>query len=228
MKTYLKTAFLNTLPVMAGYMVLGFGFGILSVKAGYGIWWVLLMSLFIYAGSMQYVLLGLLAEGASVLTVALTTLMVNARHLFYGISIIEPYKNMKGIKPYLIFGLTDETYSLLCSGKAPEGLEFKKYSFLVTLFDHVYWVTGSLLGAIFGASINFNSNGVEFAMTALFITIFTEQWKSTKEHLPTLTGVLSSVICLIVFGKSSFLIPSMILISIILMLLMKKTGKEDA
>jgi len=203
---------------MAGYLVLGFGFGIISEKSGYGILWALAMSVFIYAGSMQYVTVSLLTSGASLIASALTTLMVNARHLFYGITMIEPYKNMGAAKPYLIFGLTDETYSLVCTGEARDGIDFKRYSLLVTVFDHIYWIVGTLLGALVGSLISFNTAGVDFAMTALFITVFVEQWKSTKNHIPAIVGVLSSVICLLIFGADRFLIPTMILISLVLSL----------
>ena len=208
----MKTAFIKTLPVMAGYLVLGFGFGIISEKNGYGILWVLAMSSFIYAGSMQYVTVSLLTSGATIIATALTTVMVNARHLFYGISMIENYKKIGKSKPYLIFGLTDETYSLLCTGEAPEGEDFRKYSLYVTVLNQIYWVAGSALGALAGTLIKFNTAGVEFAMTALFVTVMVEQWKSTKNHLPAVVGLVSTVLCLIVFGKENFLFPSMILI----------------
>lgn len=224
----IKTAFLNTLPVMAGYIVLGFGFGLISAEKGYGVFWAVAMSAFIYAGSMQYVALDLLTGGVSLITAALTTLMVNARHLFYGITMIEHYKKTGYRKPYLVFALTDETYSLLCSGKAPEGLSFKSYAFAVSLFNQCYWVLGSLLGALVGRESSFNTKGVEFAMTALFITVFVEQWKSTKEHAPAIIGVVSSLICLFVFGAEDFLIPSMILITLCLSLKKKYRAKEEA
>ncbi len=213
MKQTCRTAFMHSLPVMAGYIVLGIGFGLIAEENGYGILWALAMSLFIYAGSMQYVAVSLLTSGASLLSAALTTLMVNARHLFYGLSMIEPYRNAGKTKPYLIFALTDETYSLVCSGKAPEGVNFHRYSFLVSLFHHIYWITGSVIGAAVGTLLPFGTAGVEFAMTALFITVFVEQWKSTKNHLPAIIGVLASGICLIVFGPDNFLIPSMAAIS---------------
>ena len=221
MKKLLKTVFVRTLPVMAGYLALGIGFGILAKSNGIGVLAVAAMSLFIYAGSMQFVAVGLFAGGASVLTLALTTLMVNARHLFYGISMIEPYKDMGKIKPYLIYGLTDETYALVCTGDVPEGFDKRRYSFFVTLFNHFYWVTGSVLGALIGSFITFDTTGIDFAMTALFITVFVEQWKSTNNHAPALIGVLSSVVCLLVFGADSFLIPAMLCICVLLL-----TGKN--
>lgn len=216
MKNILKTAFLKTLPVMAGYLVLGFGFGMIAHTNGYGFFWVFAMSLFIYAGSMQYVAINLLTSGASLIAAFLTTLTVNARHLFYGISMIEPYKEAGKYKPFLIFGLTDETYSLVCTGEHPKGSNFHQYSFVVTLFNHVYWITGSLLGVLLSSLISIDTNGVEFAMTALFLTVFVEQWLSTKNHLPALTGVVVSLICLLIFGPDNFLIPAILLISLVL------------
>ena len=183
------------------------------------------MSLFIYAGSMQYVGVGLLTGGASLAAAALTTLMVNARHLFYGISMIDTYKGTGKRKPYLIFALTDETYSLV-SRKLPEGVEKTAYCFLVSLFDQCYWVAGSAVGALAG-KLPLDFTGIDFALTALFVTIFVEQWLSTKNHLPALVGVGSAVLCLVIFGAENFLIPTMILIAAILIML-QKTGKEEA
>ena len=221
----IKPAFLDTLPVMTGYLFLGFGFGIILQQNGYGVLWALAMSLFIYAGSMQYVGVGLLTGGASLAAAALTNLMVNARHLFYGISMIDTYKGTGKRKPYLIFALTDETYSLV-SRKLPEGVEKTAYCFLVSLFDQCYWVAGSAVGALAG-KLPLDFTGIDFALTALFVTIFVEQWLSTKNHLPALVGVGSAVLCLLIFGAENFLIPTMILIAAILMML-QKTGKEEA
>ena len=218
MKQTVKTALLHTLPVMAGYLVLGFGFGIIAENNGYGFWFVLAMSGLIFAGSMQYVLIGLLTSGASVLTTALTTLMVNARHLFYGVSMIGPYRNAGRKKLYLIFALTDETYSLVCGGKAPDGSDFHRYSLFVSLFDQLWWVLGSALGALMGSLTEFNTQGVDFAMTALFLTVFTEQWLGTKRHLPAIIGVGASVLCLALFGADGFLIPTMLVITAALLL----------
>lgn len=217
-----KQAFIKSVPVMAGYVVLGIGFGILLRNAGYGVPWALAMSLFIYAGSMQYVGISLISGGASVITAALTTLMVNARHLFYSVSMIGTYRNMGKYKPYLIFALTDETYSLLCDGRVPEGCDAGLYRFLVSLFDHCYWVAGSLIGSILGEVLPFSTRGIEFSMTALFIASFTEQWLNTGDHLPALTGLLGSLLCLILFGPERFLIPAMILITAVLTFLRKR------
>ena len=226
MKSTLKTAFVSTIPVMTGYMVLGFGFGIVMNSSGFDIWVAPAMSLFIFAGSMQYVAIGLMTGGASLLTVALTTLMVNARHLFYGISMLGRYKNTGKRKPYLIFALTDETYSLVCNDNpaiSPE--QRNNYYLLVSLLDHIYWLGGTVLGVAVGSLINFNSEGIDFALTALFVTVFVDQWLNTKRHSPALIGLIVSVLCLVVFGSESFLIPAMI--GIALLLCLSKEGGEN-
>ena len=214
-----KQAFYHSVPVMAGYLVLGTGFGILLRNAGYGAGWAFAMSLLIYAGSLQFVGVSLITGGATALTAVLTSLMVNARHLFYSISMIGKYKDAGRYKPYMIFALTDETYSILCDGKVPEGTDEHLYRFLLSLFNHCYWVTGSVLGSLLGSVLPFSTVGIEFSMTALFIASFTEQWLSTKEHVPALTGLLCSLVCLLAFGPERFLIPDMLLITLVLTLL---------
>ena len=220
----IRQAFFKSIPVLAGYVVLGIGFGILMRDAGYGVLWTAAMSLFIYAGSLQYVGVGLLTGGASVLTTAITSLMVNARHLFYSISMIDKYKDAGQYKPYMIFALTDETYSLLCDGMTPSGVDTNQYRFLVSIFNHSYWVTGSVIGSLLGAVLPFSTEGIEFSMTALFVAAFTEQWLTTKDHVPALTGLICTLLCLIVFGKDNFLIPAMLLITLVLTLL---RGREE-
>lgn len=229
MKKTVKLAFLKSLPVMAGYMVLGIGFGILLKDAGYGLFWSFLMSLTIYAGSMQYVGISLLTAGASLITVALTTLMVNARHLFYGLSMIEKYKGAGRKKTYLIFSLTDETYSLLCRDDIPEGVQRHPYQFFVSLFDQCYWLLGSVLGSLLGSILPFDTAGIDFSMTALFVTVFVEQWLTAENHLPAILGLATSIVCLLIFGADSFLLPTMTVITLAL-LFMKNTkamGGED-
>ncbi len=212
-------AFEKSVPVMAGYIVLGIGFGILLRGAGYGLPWSLAMALFIYAGSMQYVGVGLIAGGAGLLSAILTTVMVNARHLFYSVSMIDRYRDAGRYKPYLIFALTDATYSLLCDGRTPPGTDADLYRFLVSLFNHAWWITGCVLGSLLGAVLPFSTAGIEFSMTALFIASFTEQWLSTGDHRPALTGLLATLACLRVFGPERFLIPAMGLITLVLTLL---------
>ncbi|MBQ5676184.1 MAG: GNAT family N-acetyltransferase [Lachnospiraceae bacterium] len=217
-KNLVKTAFIKSLPVMAGYVVLAIGFGILMKEAGYGLFWSFLMSFTVYAGSMQFVAVSLLSSGASLISAALTTLMVNARHLFYGVSMIDKYKNAGKKKPYLIFALTDETYSLLCGDDYPEGEDKHWYSFFVSLFNQCYWVIGSIIGSILGSLITFNAAGIDFSMTALFVTVFVEQWLTSKNRLPALAGLFCSLACLVIFGPDGFLIPTMICITIVLSL----------
>jgi len=207
---------------MAGYIVLGTGFGILLRNAGYGVLWAASMSLFIYAGSMQYVGVGLLTGGASLLTTVLTTIMVNARHLFYSISMIDKYRGAGKYKPYMIFALTDETYSLLCDGHFPDGTDPNLYWFLVSLFNQSYWVLGSVMGSLLGSVLPFSTAGIEFSMTALFAASFTEQWLTAKDHLPALTGLFSTLLCLVVFGRDHFLIPAMLMITLLLTLLRRR------
>lgn len=219
MKNILKKSFISTVPVMTGYLVLGFGFGIILKANGYGILLAFAMSFLIYAGSMQYVAIGLLTGGASLITAAITTLMVNARHLFYGISMLDKYRNTGKIKPYLIFALTDETYSLVCGDNTDmTENERKRYYFFVSLFNHIYWISGSVLGAVIGTVVKFNSEGIDFALTALFLTVFIEQWRTAEKHAPAVIGVGASVLSLIIFGSENFLIPAMLVISLLLCL----------
>ena len=221
-KKIARSAFLDTLPVMTGYVFLGFGFGILMQQNGFGWLWAGAMSLFIYAGSMQYVAIPLLTSGAGLVTAALTAFVVNARHLFYGISMVDAYKGAGKKKPYLIFALTDETYSLVSQKQKPD----LRYCLLVSFFNHCYWIGGTLLGSLAGSVLPINFEGVDFALTALFVTIFTEQWLSTKDHRPAVIGVVSTLVCLWIFGSDIFLIPSMVIIALALTTL-RKTGKES-
>ncbi|MBQ0078614.1 MAG: AzlC family ABC transporter permease [Eubacterium sp.] len=215
----IKYAFVRSIPIMAGYIVLGTGFGILLDAGGYGPIWALAMSVFIYAGSMQYVAVDLLTGGANLITVGLTTLMVNARHLFYSISMVESYKDLGKLKPYTIFGLTDEVYSIVCDVDdkgLPEGVEKNRYCFFLSAFCQSYWIIGSLIGSILGGAVTYDFAGIEFSMTALFVAAFVEQWGAVKNHIPAITGVGVTLICLIIWGPASFLIPAMIGITIVL------------
>lgn len=222
----IRKAFIASVPVMAGYIVLGAGFGIVLETKGLGLIWAVAMSVFIYAGSMQYVAIELITGGASLITTALTTLMVNARHLFYGISMVDKYKGAGRKKPYLIFALTDETYSLVCSDESVKDVNNKYlYYFTVSLLNQIYWITGTVIGSLSGRMINFSTEGIDFALTALFVTIFTEQWISEKNHGPAIAGLASSILCLIVFGKDNFLIPAMCCIVAVLGFMRKMQGK---
>lgn len=212
----LRAAFPYTIPVLLGYIFLGIAFGILLSSQGYPFYLATLMSLFIYAGSMQFVTINLLTGGASILSAILMTLMVNARHLFYGLSMLEKFRTMKRKKPYMIFSLTDETYSLLCGLEPPSGTDRNSFYFWIALLNQSYWVIGSTVGAIAGSLITFDSTGIDFAMTALFVVIFVEQWETTKNHIPALLGLAVTLVCLIIFGATNFIVFSMIGIFILL------------
>lgn len=225
-RTALKQAFLDTLPVLTGYLFLGAGFGIVLNEAGYGPIWALSMSLFMYAGSGQYLAVELLARGATLLSTALATLLVNARHLFYGLSLVDVYKDAGPRKHYMIFALTDETYSLVTQNQVPQGMSRITYCFLVSAMDQCYWIAGCVLGN-FAGQLPVDFTGVEFVLTALFVTMLVEQWLSADRHTPTLIGMCSTALCLALFGSQIFLIPSMVLIALLLTV-GRKTGRRAA
>ena len=210
MRQTVRFAFYKTIPVLLGYLFLGLAFGLLLQEAGYSFWWALLSSGIVYAGSIQFVLVEFLSGGTGLLTVAVMTLLINSRHAFYGLSFVEKFRKMKTY-PYMIFSLTDETYSLLCSLKVPKGIDEKKAMFLIALFDQLYWVAGSVLGAALGQVLPFDMTGIDFAMTALFVTIFVDQWREAKSHLPAIVGLCSAAVCLLIFGGSNFILPSLII-----------------
>lgn len=215
----LKRAFIETLPVMTGYLILGAGFGILMSTNGFSAIFSILMSVFIYAGSLQYLGISLLSTGASFISIAISSFLVNARHILYGISMFSKYRKTKKIKPYLIFALTDETYSLVCDETD------EKYFLYVSLLDHLYWICGTIAGCLISSIITFNTEGLDFVLTALFIVIFLEQWLNSKDTYSALCGLILTSVCLLVFGKQDFLLPSMILI-IVTLLLRKKVKHE--
>ena len=225
-KKALRRVFLDTVPVMVGYLFLGVGFGILlAEQAGKGVVWSFCMALFMFAGSAQYLTVSLLATKASLISTAVAILLVNARHIFYGIPLLETYHDAGKKKPYMIFALTDETYSLVTQNEPPEGMSRHIYCFLVSAFNHVYWVVGCVLGSLAGAHIPISFEGVEFVLTALFVTLFVEQWLTHKNHLPAIIGVAVTVVCLAIFGSEFFLIPSMVLIAVLLTVC-RKTGRR--
>jgi len=224
----LKTVFLDTLPVMTGYLFLGAGFGVLLAKSGYGIGWSLFMSIFVFAGSAQFLTVELLASHASLLSTAIAIALLNARHLFYGISLLDTYKQAGKKKWYLIFALTDETYALVTQKQPPEGMQRHTYCLLVSAFDHLYWIIGCAAGSLAGAFLPLELTGLDFVLTALFVTMFVEQWLSSKQHKSALIGVGATVVCLLCFGKELFLIPSMALIAVLLAVMQKTGGARDA
>ena len=218
-KTALRAALPHTIPVFTGFIVLGAAYGILMDSKGFSLLWILFTSTFIYAGSMQFLAVTMLSVGFHPLNGLLMTLMVNARHLFYGISMLEKYRGVGRLKPYLIFSLTDETFSLVCSAEPPEGIDRKWFLFFLSALNQVYWVTGSLLGGILGSMFKFNTKGIDFVLTALFVVIFLNQWKTAKNHLPAIIGVTGAILCRLVFGASDFILPTMLFILIALTVL---------
>jgi len=208
----LKFSFQQTIPVMLGYIFLGIAFGLFADANGYGLLWSFAASTFVYAGSMQFVLISLFTGGASFLMAALMTLFVNGRHIFYGISFIEKYRSMGWRYPYMIFSLTDETYSVLISAKPGEELDEKRVLFLISILDQLYWITGSVIGAVAGQFITFDTTGIDFAMTSLFVVIVVNQWLESKHHMPALISLLVSVVCLLLLGPDSFLLPALFII----------------
>ncbi|MBQ7220922.1 MAG: AzlC family ABC transporter permease [Synergistaceae bacterium] len=204
----------DTIPVMTGYVVLGIGFGILLSTKGYGAFWPLFTGTFIYSGTMQFVAAEMFTAHTPLGAVGLTALMVSARHVFYGISMVERYKDIHGLrKAYMIYALTDETYALVCKS------DDEDYCFWVSLLDQSYWVCGGVMGALLGQVLKFDARGIDFALTALFVSICVEQWLNSERHIPALTGLIASVSCLAVFGADNFLIPAMIVITVMLFLL---------
>ena len=225
-KSAFSVALRDTVPVLTGYLFLGGGFGILMSENGFAIGWSILMPICMFAGSGQYLAVGLMAARAGLVNVAVATLLVNARHIFYGISLVDTYKNAGIKKFYMIFGLTDETYTLVTQAKLDPEIDRSRYRFFVTLLDHCYWITGCVLGAILGATLPISFEGVDFVLTALFMTMFVEQWLSSRNHLPALVGLASTAVCLLIFGSEYFLIPSIILIAGILILIRGKARRS--
>jgi len=222
-----KAALPYTLPVFMGYLFLGIAFGVLLSSKGYHAGWALLMSTTVYAGSMQFVAIDLLTSPFNLINALIVTLTVNARHLFYGLSMLDKFKISGKLKPYMIFSLTDETYSLLCSTEPPEGINKKWFMFFVAILDQSYWILGGLIGNAAGTVFTFDPTGIDFAMTALFIVIFVEQWEGTKQHIPALLGLGITMICLVVFGTENFIIFSMLGIFLCLTLLRSRLATDN-
>lgn len=207
-----RAALPYTLPICVGFLFLGMSYGFLMRSKGFSVFYPMAMSLFIFAGSMEFVTVELLLSAFNPLYAFLLTLMVNARHLFYGISMLEKYSGVGKKKWYLIFGLCDESFSINCSVMPPEGVDRGWFMLFVTALNQAYWVAGATLGALMGYVIHFNTKGIEFVMTALFVVIFLNQWEEAKDHGPALIGIGASALCLILFGSGRFLIPAMALI----------------
>lgn len=216
-KVAYKAAFPHTIPVLTGYLFIGIAFGVMFADKGYNFLWAGLMSLLVYAGSGQYLAVNFFDPSVSFLQVIFLTFMVNVRHIFYGLSLLDKFKVSGKKKPYMIFSLTDETYSLYFLTKTPPDVDEGKFLFALATLNQSYWIVGSMIGALAGTLIPFNSKGIDFAMTALFIVIFVEQWFEKKNRFPAIVGVVASLICLLIFGKDSFILPSMIVIMVILL-----------
>ena len=227
-KKALKAAFPYTIPIAVGFLVLGMSYGFYMRSKDFSFIYPMLMSLLIFAGSMEFVTVELLLSTFNPLSAIVLTLMVNARHLFYGISMLDKYKDVGIKKLYLIFGMCDESFTINCTVTPPKDVDRGWFMFFVTLLNHCYWVTGATLGALLGYVIHFNTKGIEFVMTALFVVMFMNQWEESKEHRAALIGVGASLVCLICFGSSRFIVPAMFLIILCFLLIRKHSDKEAA
>ena len=208
-KAAVRAAFPHTIPVLTGYVFMGMAFGMLLASKGYGAPWAFLMALSIYAGSVQFVGVGLMAAGFEPLTAALMTLAVNARHIFYGIPLLDRFKRYGRAKYYMIFALTDETFALMCSAKPPPGVDEKHFYLAISILDHLYWITGCTLGGLLGSALPINTQGIDFVMTALFVVILLDQWKVKENRGPALIGLLVSVAARAAFGPQWFILAAM-------------------
>lgn len=208
----LAAAFPHTIPILAGFLFLGMAYGIYMNVSGFSFWWPMLMGLTIYGGSLEFVTVTmLLGSFAPVQTFAMT-LMIQARHLFYGISMLEKYRGTGWKKFYLIFGMCDESFSINYTAEVPEGVDKGWFMFFVTLLNQCYWVSGAALGGLLGSFIPFDTEGLDFVMTALFVVIFLDQWLKEKKHYTALIGLGASAACLLIFGADGFMIPTMVCI----------------
>ena len=222
----LKATFPYTLPICVGFLFLGISYGFLMRSKGFSFVYPLCTSLFIFAGSMEFVTVELLLSAFHPLHAFLLALMVNARHLFYGLSMLQKYRGTGWKKLYLIFGMCDESFSINCTVTPPPDVDKGWFMFFVTLLNHIYWVTGATLGALLGYFIHFDTTGIEFVMTALFVVMFINQWEESKDHRPALAGLGCSLLCLVVFGSSQFIVPSMALIVLSFLLGRRKLEQE--
>ena len=227
-KKAFRAAVPYSLPICVGFLFIGMSYGFLMRSKGFPALYPIAMSALIFAGSMEFVTVELLLSPFAPLHAFALALMVNARHLFYGVSMLEKYKGMGAKKPYLIFGMCDETFSINCSVTPPEGVERSWFMFFVTLLNQIYWVSGATLGALLGSLIRFDTTGIDFVMTALFTVMFVNQWREQRDHRPALTGLGCAALCLILFGADGFMLPAMALILLCFYLSGKKQRKEGS
>lgn len=218
----LAAAFPVTVPVLMGYLAIGIAFGLMLQEIGYNFIWAFFMSLTIYAGSGQYLGVSLLASAATLGTVAVMTLLINFRHLVYGLSMLEKFRGMGLRKFYMIFSLTDETYALLSSTQAPIGVDPKNFYFAIALLDQSYWILGSVIGAVAGALLPIDTTGIDFAMTALFVVIAVDQWRAYKRHLSALLGGAVTIVSLALVGPENMLLPALGMIVLVLLILRER------
>ena len=229
MKKAFQYALVRSIPVMLGYIFLGIAFGLVLQKAGLGPGWAFLISLVVYAGSMQFALVGILTSGLGFVTTAVMTLFINSRHAFYGLTFIERFKKFKKAYPDMVFSLTDETYSLLCSMPRPEDFTDRQWDmafFFVSLLDHAYWIIGSVIGAGAGQLIPFDSTGIDFAMTALFVVIAVDQWKHARTYMPAVTGFVCGFLFLALVRSANFILPALAATVCVLLLSRKAIEKR--
>lgn len=212
----LFAAFPHTTPILAGFLVLGMSYGVYARASGLGFWTPVCMAVVVFGGSLEFVAVSMLVSAFAPVQTFLMALMIQARHLFYGISMLERYKDKGWKKVYLIYALCDETFSINCAVRPPEGVDEGWFMFFVSLLDQCYWLTGTAIGAAMGGVLPFSTEGMDFAMTALFVVIFLDQWRKEKRHWTALIGVLSAAGCLLVFGADGFLIPTMACILVFL------------
>lgn len=218
MNRELKYALGKTIPIMFSYLFLSMAFGIMMNQAGFSFYWAYLVSLTVYTGAFQFVIVSFLSAGAGIATIALTALAMNCRHMFYGVTFLKEFKSMGKRYPYMIFSLTDETYALYCSLEYPEELDHHQVMFDIAWLSRAYWLIGTLVGALLGQIIPFDFEGVDFCMTALFVTILIDQWKKTEDHAPAVIGGVSAVVFLLIFGASRFMLPSLMVTTALLLI----------
>lgn len=219
--TTLKTAFVKLIPIFCSYVFVSMAYGMMMASAGFPWYDSLLVSLTVYTGAFQFVLITFLSSGASLITIALTALLMNSRQSFYSITFLKEFKQMGRRKLYMIHTMTDETYAVNCTLDLPKK-EKEDTMFLVALFSRYYWIVGSVLGGILGQIIPFDLTGLDFCMTALFLIIFIDQWEKAEKHTPALTGLGIGVICLLIFGENRFMLPALLIVSALLLLFQRK------